>query len=54
MVVKTRVNGRLLVGKSVVSIFGRILGRPLHQIKDQNLTMVKIQKMLLKKKKYNV
>jgi len=54
MVVKTRVNGRLLVGKSVSSIFGKLLKRPLHQIKDNNLTMVDIQKTLLKKKGYNV
>jgi len=54
MVVKTRVNGRLLVGKSVASIFGKLLKRPLHRIKDNNLTMVDIQKTLLKKKGYNV
>ena len=54
MVVKTRVNGRLVEGKSVATFFGKLLKRPLHRIKDNNLTMVNIQKTLLKKKGYNV
>ena len=50
--VKMRINGTLYKGKSVSNIFSRLLGRPLHRIKDKNLTMVDVQKMLLKKR-YN-
>jgi len=50
--VKTRINGKLFKGKSVLGIFARVLKRPLHRIKDKNLLMVDVQKTLLKKR-YN-
>ena len=37
----------------VVNIFGKLLKRPLHQIKDKDLLMVDIQKILLKKRYKN-
>ena len=50
MTVKMRINGTLHKGKSVSNIFSKLLGRPLHKIKDKNLLMVDVQKMLLKKR----
>ncbi len=51
--IKTRINGTLVKGTSVVNIFGKLLKRPLHQIKDNDLLMVDIQKILLKKRYKN-
>ena len=48
--IKTRINGKLIGGKSVISIFGKLLKRPLHRIKDKDLLMVDVQKALLKKR----
>ena len=48
--IKTRINGKLAKGKRMSGIFGRLLGRPLHKIKDKNLLMVDVQKTLLKKR----
>ena len=50
MVVKTRVNGKLIEGKSVIDIFGKLLKRPLHKIDDKNLKVVDVQKLLLKER----
>lgn len=46
----TRINGKLYKGKSVASIFSRLLKRPLHIEKDKGIKMVDIQNILLKKK----
>ena len=46
----TRINGKLYKGKSVASIFGRLLKRPLHIEKDKGIKMVDIQTMLLNKR----
>ena len=51
IMVLTRINGRLVKGKSVSGIFAKEIGRPLHRIKDKNLLMVDVQKMLLKNPK---
>ena len=48
--IKTRVNGKLIQGKSVINIFSRLLKRPLHKVKDKNLLMVDVQRSLLKKR----
>ena len=48
--IKTRIHGKLYEGKSVASIFARLLKRPLHVSKDRNLRMVDIQGILLKQK----
>ena len=48
--IKTRINGKLLQGKSVVNIFSKFLQRPLHKVEDKNLLMVDVQKLLLKKR----
>jgi len=48
--ITTRINGKLVRGKSVASIFGKLLKRPLHKEKDKGLCMIDIQKILLKKK----
>ena len=48
--IKTRINGKLINGKSVINIFSRLLQRPLHRVEDKNLLMVDVQKSLLKKR----
>ena len=48
--IKTRVNGKLIQGKSVINIFSRLLKRPLHMVEDKNLLMVDVQMALLKKR----
>ena len=48
--IKTRINGKLIKGKSVINIFSRLLQRPLHRVEDKNLLMVDVQKSLLKKR----
>ena len=48
--ITTRINSKLYKGKSVASIFGRLLKRPLHIEKDKGIKMVDIQNILLKKK----
>ena len=48
--ITTRINGKLVRGKSVASIFGKLLKRPLHKEKDKGIKMVDIQTMLLNKR----
>ena len=48
--IKMRINGKLIKGKSVVNIFSKFLKRPLHKVEDKNLKMVDVQKLLLKQR----
>ena len=48
--IKTRINGKLIKGKSVINIFSKLLKRPLHRVEDKDLLMVDVQKLLLKKR----